>query len=191
VRDLNRKLLVIAIALMAVAMLATSLIGLAMAAKPEQISGEWRFTGPMPPIYSDQKQAGANVFATQYNTGEYDVGPILGTFEQYIYMKLHFGNPKLDFEYLSTINPSLWPPYDYNWHIERTFTGTVNGKTGTFTMNLEAKGSWTGSPSPGSLIGTWVIISGTGELANLHGQGTWTNLNPQRLSYEGKINFSP
>lgn len=185
-RALNRKSL--GIVLLAAFMLMLPLSAVS-AAKPEQISGEWRFTGPMPPIYSDQKTAGANLFTTQWNTGEYDVGPIVGTFEQYIYMKMHFGNPKIDFETMLTTPPATWPPYDWNWHIVRTFTGSVNGKEGTFVMYLETKGSHPGSP--GTMKGTWVIISGTDELANLHGQGTWTNKATQRLSYEGKINFSP
>ena len=185
---MTRKILGICIIIMLVGISALQL-STVTAAKPEYISGEWRFTGPIPPLYSDQKLAGANMFATQYNTGAYDVGPIIGTFEQYIYMKMHFGDPKLDFEYIITTPPNTWPSYEYNWHIERFFTGTVNGKEGTFTMNLETTGSH--PSSPGSMKGTWVIISGTDELANLHGQGTWTNLGAMRLSYEGMIHFSP
>ena len=183
---MNKKILGAFVAVLTVAML-TLPMSVVFAAKPMDVSGQWFFTGMMVPPYTDIKNAGANRLATQHNTGEYDVGPILGTFEQHIYMKIHFGDP----EVVKNLppNPMDWPPNNYNWHIERTFTGTVDGKSGTLTMNLEAKGSSPGYP--GSLTGTWVIIGGTDQLANLHGQGTWTNLGMGRLAYEGKIHFDP
>jgi len=51
------------------------------------------------------------------------------------------------------------------------FTGTVAGKTGT----LEILTTWMvpeRHPSA-AMTGRWHIVSGTDELANLHGQGTW------------------
>jgi hypothetical protein len=58
------------------------------------------------------------------------------------------------------------------------------GKTGTITFLLDGK---TGEG------GTWVIIGGTGDLANLRGQGKYT---PSATStyiniYEGQIHFDP
>ena len=54
-----------------------------------------------------------------------------------------------------------------NFHDVETFTGTVNGKSGTVTFNLAGTGSV--APPAGSYQGTQAIVSGTGELANLHG----------------------
>jgi hypothetical protein len=76
-----------------------------------------------------------------------------------------------------------------------TFEGTVAGKYGTLRMMMvgsrpDAFSEWQG---------TWVILSGTGELENLHGQGTFWGLGytgdppdlPGRIDYAGQIHFSP
>ena len=98
-------------------------------------------------------------------------------------MVYHFGDPNVDIE-----QPPL-PPSKFSWKIDRTVTGTVDGKSGTFTMHLEAKGS---TPvAPGAIEGTWVIISGTDGLSSLHGQGTWWNIGSAQLAYEGQIHFDP
>jgi hypothetical protein len=40
--------------------------------------------------------------------------------------------------------------------------------------------------------GHWRILKGTGELANLHGQGTWAAVTPPLVySYEGQVHFDP
>jgi uncharacterized membrane protein len=39
--------------------------------------------------------------------------------------------------------------------------------------------------------GNWVIIGGTDDLANLHGQGTYTPASGNRQNYEGQIHFDP
>ena len=63
------------------------------------------------------------------------------------------------------------------------FEGTVEGKMGTLVIKFVGK-------KTGEWYGTWVILSGTGELENLRGQGTWYG--PSRdLDYEGKIHFEP
>ena len=50
-----------------------------------------------------------------------------------------------------------------------TFTGTVNGKTGSVVIRLIGK-----KPAPTEdWAGDWEITRGIGELANLRGQGTW------------------
>ena len=60
---------------------------------------------------------------------------------------------------------------------------TVLGKTGTLIFMINGK---TGEG------GTWVIIGGTGDLANLRGQGTYASSgNPYVMSYEGQIHFEP
>jgi len=67
------------------------------------------------------------------------------------------------------------------------FEGTVDGKEGTLVIKFVGKK--TGEP----LLwhGTWVILSGTGDLAYLHGQGTWGGLGSGYLDYSGKIHFDP
>lgn len=84
-----------------------------------------------------------------------------------------------------------------NWTYQAvgTFEGTVAGKYGTLLMmsvgsRPDAFSEWQG---------TWVILSGTGELEHLHGQGTFWGLGytgdppsaPGRIDYAGQINFAP
>jgi hypothetical protein len=47
-------------------------------------------------------------------------------------------------------------------------TTEVDGKEGTVVVRLIGK-----KPADGDLFGSWVILSGTGELENLRGQGIW------------------
>jgi len=79
---------------------------------------------------------------------------------------------------------------------------TVDGKTGTLEMRVNG---WL--PAGGALSdyeGDWVITSGTGELAGLHGQGTWGGVelfNSEceaidtgffaSVPYSGSIHFDP
>jgi len=63
----------------------------------------------------------------------------------------------------------IHPNGSANFRDVEIFTGTVNGAPGSVTFNL------TGAGRPGSTAGSFVyegtqaIVSGTGELANLHG----------------------
>jgi hypothetical protein len=160
----------------------------AYAITPTPVSGT--FIGTSFPVYGDIKYAGGNAIYTSYNTGAYDSGPMIGTFEQFTDVIWHFGDP----ETVKNLpaNPMAWNsiPSFAVWHIERTFTGTVDGKIGSLNILLEAKFSRPTVTYP-SLEGTWVIISGTGELANLHGQGTWHNSPGQVLVYDGQMHFDP
>lgn len=66
-----------------------------------------------------------------------------------------------------------------------SFTGTVEGRAGTLEILFVGK-------SPGTLVdwtGTWRIIGGGGELANLHGNGTFWNTAPLNIGYMGRIHF--
>lgn len=68
-----------------------------------------------------------------------------------------------------------------------TFTGTVHGKSGTLEILFIGT-------SPGELDdwnGTWRILSGTGELANLHGKGVFWANGLMDVHYEGQIHFDP
>jgi hypothetical protein len=181
---MNRKLVVMIVTLMAVAMLALQ-ISTVSAKKPATVSGKWY---PIPgggPI-ADPKVAGANAFSFLSVPGEYFEGSLKGSFVHTIITVQHYGEPE------------RLPPSTFNWRIERNFTGTVDmgtgEKEGTLLIRLNAKGITPGTP--GALKGTWVIVCGTRELENLHGQGTWTNSlpitgHPLVFSYEGQVHFDP
>lgn len=67
-----------------------------------------------------------------------------------------------------------------NFHGAETCTCTVAGKSGSLVLGF----SGTGAPD-GSFEGQFVIISGTGDLANLNGRGTIQSPN----TYTGVIHF--
>jgi hypothetical protein len=57
----------------------------------------------------------------------------------------------------------------WNVWLRCEFTGTALGdKEGTLVIQMVGK-----KPLDGDWYGQWVILSGTGDLANAHGQGTW------------------
>ena len=169
----------IAVAVLAFMML---LVAPVYAAKPTQVSGTWRPTSGAI-LIGPEHTAGGNHFDAFTNTGMYLTGPITGTFEQTVTVIIHTGEPTF----------VEVPPFDFSWRIDRTIDATVDGKSGTVVMRLICKGStvMVGTSSVTSLEGTWVIISATDELAGLHGQGTWWNIPPGRLGYEGQLHFSP
>ena len=63
-----------------------------------------------------------------------------------------------------------------------TLEAEVEGKSGTLTIiSVQAK-----------MYGQWRILSGTGDLANLHGHGTVSIMTPPVLySYTGQVHFDP
>jgi hypothetical protein len=166
--------------IIAVAILAFMLLSVApvYAEKPMQITGTWKATSGMTMI-GPEHTAGGNHFDAFTNTGIYLTGPITGTFEQTVTVTFHTGEPTF----------VEAPPMDFLWRIDRTIDATIGDKSGTIVMRLICKGSLTTTGT--TLEGTWVIISATDELAGLHGQGTWWNIPPGKLGYEGQIHFDP
>ncbi|SEI96924.1 hypothetical protein [Demequina mangrovi] len=69
------------------------------------------------------------------------------------------------------------------------FTGSVEGRDGTMTMKFVGKQtSTTCDPSDAIWNGTWTVVGDEGDLADLHGQGTWTGPSFD-LDYAGRIHF--
>ncbi len=81
------------------------------------------------------------------------------------------------------------PTGDFNFKIRHTFTGTVDGKSGTMVLEVAGKGE--GGVPGGTLRGQFVILSDTGELANLHGQGNFDGIAGDGGTYSGQIHFDP
>jgi Protein of unknown function (DUF3224) len=83
----------------------------------------------------------------------------------------------------------------WNVWLRCEFSGTVDGKQGTLQLQLVGK-----KPPNEDWYGQWVILGGTGELANAHGQGIWWGpgyRSDQKVdgdpdvSYSGQIHFDP
>lgn len=75
----------------------------------------------------------------------------------------------------------------YNIQGIDTITASVGGRSGTITLRIAG----TGDLIAGTVQGKWTILSGTGELANLHGQGTLTGMSNVAGTYSGQIHFDP
>ena len=146
------------------------------AGPPTDVKGNFVYV----PAIVGLRQAGNNLFLDATDTAEWTGDFVGDSTEEYVAV-LHgvtgvFGTPDFAFEkgfYKGTV----------------TFTGEVKGRAGTVEILFVGK-------SPGDLAdwtGTWRIISGTGELANLHGTGVFWNREgiPMDIDYEGRIHFDP
>jgi hypothetical protein len=145
------------------------------AGAPSDVEGNFVYV----PTVLSLRQAGDNLFMEAMATSTW-TGAFLGTStdDEYVVV-LHgvtgvFGTADFAFE------------EGFYWDIA-TFTGEVEGRAGTVEILFVGK-------SPGDLAdwtGTWRIISGTGELTNLHGRGVFWNNAPMDIHYEGRIHFDP
>jgi len=121
----------------------------------------------------DPKVAGCNTFVPSYDDGIWE-GTFEGSSADYGMVVLHC-NGKVSF--IGTIS----------------FIGEVDGRSGTLEISengqcCDEQGHWQGN---------WAIVSGTGELANLRGQGTWFGPGAGGFGvwgdteYEGNYHFEP
>jgi len=153
-----------------VALLSTLLIPAVLATPPEPASGTWTYT---PTVREITKDADGNSFMY----GE-DSGTWTGTFE---------GTDVLDVFTAVTHKPSKKNPFGLATARGLIyFEGSVNGKSGTLLIQFEGKKA--GDPLLWS--GKWMILSGTGDLANLQGQGAFWGPS-KNLEYSGWIHFDP
>jgi len=84
-------------------------------------------------------------------------------------------------------------PFQYNENLKArgTFVGMVGDKEGSFDLIFVGK-SWPADPGDLALTANIVILSGTGELANLHGVLEVSYIMGDGFdSYSGQIHFDP
>lgn len=72
------------------------------------------------------------------------------------------------------------------------FTGSVDGVSGELLMQTTV---WAKSGGGKTMTGRWVILRGSGGLADLHGSGQWTFTTCDDVAchadWTGKVNFAP
>jgi Protein of unknown function (DUF3224) len=147
-------------------LLSTFLIPVAYAKQPEPVSGTWLY---LPYSITLITNPGGN----QFKSGDED-GWWSGDFE---------GVSDDHFEVVAH------PAGFVTCQGQINFVGMVNGESGTMTIHF------VGKKEAGLWSGTWVILSGTDGLVNLHGEGTWggagflggQNPVPGILTYSGMI----
>jgi hypothetical protein len=140
------------------------------AGPPEEAEGLWQYQ----PFILDQKVAGCNTFLTTFENGVWS-----GTFE---------GTSTEDGKVVIHCSGA------WSFNAIVTFDAvTVDGKSGTLEMSVVGKRP----DGTSDWAGKWVILSGTGELANLHGQGTWWGPGAPApgqwgdIYYGGQVHFAP
>jgi hypothetical protein len=117
----------------------------AQAGPPDNAGGRWWYL----PFIDDMKQAGCNTFITSSEIGEW-TGTFVGDSTESGKVVAHCTG-QLSFNATVTFDEV-----------------TVDGKQGGLVMSVNGT-----KPAGSEWVGGWVILSGTGDLANLHGQGTW------------------
>lgn len=139
------------------------------AGPPDTAEGLWRYQ----PFIVGARTAGCNTFLDTLENGLWS-----GTFEG-----------------TSTEDGKVVIHCSGAWSFKAivSYDGTVNGQAGTLRMSVvgsrpDAFTDW---------HGRWVILSGTGELATLRGQGTWWGPGAPDVGqwgdiyYEGNVHFEP
>ena len=140
---------------------------------PTKVEGDFTYT---PTGCNEERWANDNQFLSDCH----DVGIWKGDFvgdSTEVYEVIFFGSEG-DFEFDHAFYKGIV-----------TFDGTVEGKTGKVTFMMQGI-----SPKPGDVAywtGTWRIMGGTGELANIHGNGVIYSNGLLDVHYEGQIHFSP
>jgi hypothetical protein len=173
VNEVNRKILGIAVVLMAVAMLATPLVGMVYAKKPTFVSGEQEIISYIP-LGDVPKGKSDNVLSRATLTVTWS-GDIAGDTEYEGVLMLH-----------NWVPPMGGPDTTVNIHERIYFESvTVLGNTGSLTLAVCLGGS--------KGVFRWTIIDGTGELANVHGNGIYyvTDMEQGLYDYKGYVHFDP
>ena len=137
---------------------------IAYASPPTEMSGTYTFIHTS---ILDIRQAGGNTIIKDVTNQDLD-GDIIGSaiFERTLI--LHSSGK-------------------YNIQGIDTITASVGDRSGTLTLRITG----TGDMIAGTVQGKWTILSGTGELANLRGQGVLTGVSNVAGSYSGQIHFDP
>ena len=162
-----RKMLSATLIVCVVAFLSTLWMPAVHATKPITVSGTWSWWAA---DFSD-RLAGGNTFisATEHDTF---TGTFIGSGAGPFTMTIH--------------------PTEFITGRGRTeFTGTVLGEEGTLVIQWTGMTKWNDAEDAWWWWFAWMILSGTDDLANLHGQGTCWGPGPPGVEMSGQIHFAP
>ncbi len=137
----------------------------AYASSPTEVSATYVLTSA---VNLDVRQAGDNLILRQIETGILE-GDITGPFTFERKIVIH-SDGQLETEGFVTFGP-----------------GSVSGRSGSMTWRLVV----TGSATTGAIQGRWTILSGTGDLANLRGQGTLEGIAFLAGTISAQVHFDP
>jgi hypothetical protein len=158
-----KRLFVLAVVLV-VLVSSVSAVG---ASASQAVSGTWQLASI---ISASAQPVDGNCIIELVDTASFQ-GDLVGTSTQHTRI-MHFG-------------PCDQPAAEV-FQSQGTFEGTVAGAAGTFDFELLGK-----ADAQGNVQGPLVVLTGTGDLTNLHGQLTLTGQLPSLLNgvYSGDIHF--
>ena len=152
-----------------VVMILTTLLMSVHAGPPTNAEGLWRYQ----PFIDETRVVGGNTFLKTHENGEW-TGTFVGDSTELGQVVIHASG-------------------SWSFNAIVSYVGTVDGRSGTLEMSVvgsrpDVFTDWQGR---------WVILSGTGDLATLRGQGTWRG--PGSLGegkwgdiyYSGNVHFEP
>jgi hypothetical protein len=144
----------------------------ASAGPPEEASGHWTY---VPDFTSFSVRTAGNTTFIEGTEVSTFTGTLTGESNDEFFVACHQKGPESFMNYVK---------------ITIEFTGEVDDRAGGLTIKATGKqDSTTCDPSGAIWSGKWVIINGTGDLADLHGQGEWTGPSFD-LDYTGQVHFS-
>jgi hypothetical protein len=164
---LVRKMLLTTLIVCITALLFVLLLPAVYATPPTAVSGFWPVHIPI--TWVDTRLADGNMFLLEATTVDEWTGDIAGEGSSLQTVAFHSSG------------------FTYAEGILTLDDCTVEGisYTGTLVIRWSGKGT-----AEGQWTGQWVILSGTGDLEHLHGQGTWGGIYPT-YPIAGKIHFDP
>jgi hypothetical protein len=152
-----------------ISLMLTTFVSFANATTPETVSGTWKHGTPATTVYEKTQAGQSDNRFWDLSVNSIWTGDIAGTQTSDSKWVLHY---------------PLGGSGTINAHGSNIITATVDGKSGSLYVNIEGKKN-----VDGSMDGTWVIIGGTGDLTNLHGQGTFSGVFGGDYSYTGQIHW--
>lgn len=168
---MRKKTLLEIVATLAIALVLTMSMSVVYATTPETVNGSFTSTRT---IYAVRRAGESDNVIIDLSVNALWIGDIAGSSTSDSRWVLHY-------------LPLPGAKGTANMHGYNTMSATVDGKSGILTMLIEGRidKDFVGD-------GTWQIISGTDELANLHGQGTWgPSETPGVTAYTGQIHWDP
>jgi hypothetical protein len=169
-----RKLLSAALLICMVTLLSASLMPIVLAKKSEYVTGLWHYTAYfIPPVPA--KIVGDNVFLNTYEDGFWSGGIAGVSHDEPCHIMIHGTN--------------VFPPTTFDY---RLFTAistikecTVDGKTGGLVIFCAGKAEF-----HKEWHGVWVILSGTGGLKGVYGQGIWWGMGAPGPGIPGSVEYA-
>lgn len=170
---MNRRILSLILAALIALLVIT---GTAFASTPVDVSGTMAYASPFTNL--EMQTAGENCIVDVDLSYAFS-GDMVGIAPFHFRVVSHGPCPGMPFQYTENLRG------------RGTFDGSVGDKEGGLVLDFVAK-AWPSEPGELALVGKITILTGTGELANLHGSLDVSYIMGDEFdSYAGQFHFDP